>query len=89
MSNIFGNILDIGGQTFGNDDFFEVRMENDSEGNPLYVGRSPITNADPAERVWFITKQYYDGNTFLNRVQQPDDGPGFLYAWDDRATYFS
>jgi len=87
--NEFSKIQRIGEQTFGNDDFFEVRIENDSAGNPLYVGRSPVINASTANRVWFITKLYYDGNGFLNRVQMPDDGRSFTYAWDDRATYYS
>jgi hypothetical protein len=89
MTNPINNIQRIGGQTFGNDDFFEVRIENDSAGNPLYIGRSPIANANTALNVWFITKLYYDANVFLNRVQQPDNGSAFIYAWDDRATYFS
>lgn len=88
-SNIFSPIIRVGEQTFGNDDFFEVRIENDSAGNPLYVGRSPIANAATDQQVWFITKLYYDVNGHLDRVQQPNNGRAFIYAWDDRATYFS
>lgn len=89
MTNQITSIQNVGGQTFGNNDYYEVRIENDVNGNPIYVGRSPNTNANPALNVWFITKMHYDGNDFLSRVQQPDDGRGFIYAWDDRATYYS
>lgn len=89
MTNPISSILAIGGQTIGNDNFYEVRIENDASGNPLYVGRSPIANADPALSVWFITKMEYDVNSFLDHMQQPDNGSGFIYAWNDRATYFS
>lgn len=87
--DIFSKIQRVGEQTFGNDDFFEVRVENDANGNPLYVGRSPIINAATSATVWYITKLHYDGNNFLNRVQIPDSGRSFMYAWDSRASYFS
>jgi len=86
--NIISNILDIGEQTIKNTSFYETRIENDSAGNPLYVGRTPIPNGDPADTIWFITKLLYDGNVFLEHVQMPNDGLTFKYAWDQRATYF-
>ena len=71
------------------EDLYETRVENDATGKILYVGKSITPNAATDERIWYIKKLLYDGFGFLNRVQLPDDGIGFLYAWDDRATYFS
>lgn len=67
----------------------EKRLENDASGRPLYVGYSIIPNAPTNEKVWMIRKFYYDGNDFLNRDQLPDDGPNFIYEWDDRVNCFS
>lgn len=67
---------------------FEKRMANDANGNPEYVGWArPGTGA--GETKWFITKQTYDGNNAVTRQQIANDIPGFIYEWDERATYFS
>ena len=89
VNNPFNKINQAASFTIGNDDGFETRIENNVTGSPLYVWRSPIPNADPAERVGFVTKMYYDGNGFLSRVQMPDAGVSFTYSYDDRASYFS
>jgi len=89
MTNPINDILRVGDQTIGADAFYEIRVENDALGNPLYVGYCPTPNGSTASRIWFIIKLYYDGNGFINRVQQPDDGASFTYAYDDRLTYFS
>lgn len=86
--NAFTNFLAIS-EVLQDEDLYEVRTENDAQGNVLYVGRSTMPNADEAEGIWYIKKLSYDGNGFLNRVQLPVDGPNFTYIWDDRATYFS
>jgi len=67
----------------------ERRMENDSNGKILYIGSSITPNGDVTEPIWMITKFEYDGNGFINRCQLPDNGNGFIYVWDNRATYFS
>lgn len=87
-NNIFNPIFSAG-STIGNDDFFEQRIENDSEGNPLYVAWTPYENGSVSEKIWYLKKLYYDTNGFVEHIQLPDDGPGFIYAWDQRATYFS
>lgn len=87
--NKFAVIQRVGEQTIGDEDFFESRFENDANGNPIYAAWSPIANANPADRVWFIKKFFYDSNQAIVRVQQPDDGPTFTYAFDNRASYFS
>ena len=66
---------------------FEKRMENDANGNPIYVGYArPGTASGSA--LWYITKQTYDGNNAVTRQQIASDVPGFVYEWDNRATYF-
>ena len=87
-ANIYANINDLA-STLSPPDFFEQRIENDVDGNPLYVAWSPIPGAATDEPIWFIKKIYYDGGGFTNRVQIPDNGGGYIYAWDDRATYFT
>lgn len=69
--------------------FWETRIENDANGNPLYVGitKKPLT-AEGAE-LWFIRKMNYDGNGYIDHVQLPDNGVRFIYSWTDRATYFT
>ena len=67
----------------------ETRIENNVSGQPIYIAYSITPNADTAARVWYILKMSYDGGGFLSRVQKPDNGDGFLYIYDDRATYFS
>ena len=71
------------------DDLYEFRMENDSQGKILYVGMTQQANAPTDEPIWYVVKLNYDVNGFLNYKQLPVNGAGFLYAWDDRATYFS
>lgn len=87
-ANIWTNFLAMS-EVLDLTDLFETRMDNDSSGKILYVGMSQTANADPALPIWFILKLSYDGNGFMNRKQLPDSGGGFLYSWDNRATYFS
>lgn len=68
--------------------FLQKNAQNDASGNPVYVGYSiPGTGDDEAG--WFITKQTYDGNDALTEQKVASDVPGFIYVWDDRATYFA
>lgn len=71
------------------EDLYELRTENDSAGRVLYVGKNLTPNASTTDESWYIKKLGYDSNGFLNRVQLPDNGIGFTYCWDCRATYFS
>lgn len=70
------------------EDLFEVRADNLSNGQIQYVGKSITPNADTSLPIWYIKKIQYDGNGFLNYIQLPVNGIGFLYVWDDRASYF-
>lgn len=67
--------------------FFEKRMENDGNGNPIYVGFNRTQNADVDESSWFIVKITYSG-TAVTRYQLPDNGPQFKYDWTNRANFF-
>jgi len=85
--NAFLNFLALT-DVFEDADLYEVRMENDTLGNILYVGKSITPNASESDNIWFIKKLTYDGNGFVNYIQLPINGGGFLYSWTDRATYF-
>jgi len=86
--NSFTNFLAVS-EVLNDEDLYEVRTENDSSGKVLYVGKNITPNAATSASSWYIKKLGYDGNGFLNRVQLPDNGIGFLYTWDNRASYFS
>lgn len=88
LSNVYSPIERVQ-NTLGTEDFFEARFENDANGNPIYAAWTPIVNGDPSLKIWFIKKIHYDSNQSVIRVQMPDDGVTFTYAFDDRATYFS
>ncbi len=87
-SNVFDQINNLA-STLGTTDFYEQRLDNDSAGRPMYVGFSPKPNANVDNQIWFIRKLSYDNNNFINRVQIPDNGAGFIYSWTSRASYFS
>lgn len=70
-------------------DLYEVRIENNGSGQAVYIGKSILPNAPTNGTFWSILKCTYDGSNFLVRKQLPDQGQGFKYAWDNRASYFS
>lgn len=67
--------------------FLEKRIAYTGD-NPVYVAWTKGANAATSAEVWFIIKLTYSGDN-PTRIQLPDDGPAFKYAWDDRATLFS
>lgn len=68
--------------------FLELRMENDANGNPIYIGYTRKPNADTDSALWFIVKITYDGNQSPTYQQLPERGVVFDYVWNDRSTYF-
>lgn len=68
--------------------FYESRMENDANGNPIYIGYTNYPNAGTATQKWFIVKVTYDANQSPTYYQLPNEGVRFEYVWDDRANYF-
>lgn len=68
--------------------FLEMRMENDANGNPIYIGYSKTPNAGTAAALWYIVMVTYDANQSPTHQQLPNAGVQFTYVWDDRATYF-
>ena len=70
------------------EELLEMRFENNGDNNPIFIGYSPIPNANPADAVWYIQKITYSGQAII-RKQLPDDGPKWAYVWDDRDTYFT
>lgn len=87
LTNIFSIIDQVAGNTIGNKALFETRIENNANGDPIYIGYSPLPAADTAEAVWLIIKLHYDGNNNITRVEQLENRI-FGYVWDDRASYF-
>lgn len=67
--------------------FMEKRMENDANGNPIYVGWAKA-GSSTSDSVWFIIKITYDANQAPTRSQVASNIPKFGYSWDDRATFF-
>jgi len=67
--------------------FLEMRMENNGDGNPIYIGYNKTPNAGTAVQSWFIIKITYSGTSVV-RKQLPTRGVVFKYAWDDRASIF-
>lgn len=87
FQNGFTNFLSMS-EVLEDNDLYETRVENDANGNPLYVGKSVVPQAETDLPIWYIRKVSYDANGFLARVQLPYEGLGFKYVWDLRGTYF-
>lgn len=66
----------------------EKRMINNASGQILYLGLTLTPNASTADPVWMVLAFAYDSNGFLNYQQLPVNGEGYLYVWDDVASYF-
>lgn len=67
--------------------FLEQRIEYSGD-NAIYIGYTRQASAPTDAAVWFIVKLTYSGSN-VTRVQLPDSGASFEYAWDDRVTYFT
>lgn len=88
LQNVFKDFIQLQA-ILPEEDLYEVRLENDPDGNTLYIGKTIIPDGSTSAEIWSIIKLSYDVNNFLVRKQLPDAGQGFNYAWDERATYFS
>lgn len=90
--NNFGQILSLEA-VISNSYMYEKRLILDeTDGKTLYVAFNQTPNASTASNTWFILKFLYEvigGDNFLNRIQLPDNGIGFIYNVDDIETYFS
>lgn len=86
--NSFTNFLAVA-EVLTDEDLYEVRTENNSSGQVLYVGKCITPNGDTSLPIWYIKMLGYDSNNFLNHIQLPVNGPNFTYIWDNRADYFS
>lgn len=83
------NIPDLTRMTINYDGemFLEKRMENDADGDPIYVGWAKAGSAE-GSLVWFIVKITYDANKAPIRQQVATNRSMFGYSWTDKATYF-
>lgn len=67
-----------------------ILCENDSEGNPIYIGRAKV-GSDEADPVWQISFHTYDANNSLTSKQWPLNdlnaaSTEYEFSWSDRAT---
>jgi len=65
---------------------WKVRIENDSSGNPEYVGEAN-PNRDTNTTGWRIKKITYDSDGNPTEVNWADGNSNFDNIWDNRATY--
>lgn len=72
---------------FDAETFLEKRMENDANGNPVYVGWAKAGTATDA-LAWFIVKITYDANNSPTRQEIANNSPTFEYSWTARISYF-
>lgn len=85
--NSFSNFLALAG-IINPANLYETRLENNASGQALYYGISLTPSAPTSVNNWYIIAFSYDINGFLDYIQLPNSGIGFLYSWDNRATYF-
>ena len=69
----------------------EIRCENDSSGNPVYIGRAKAGTGE-SELKWNISKHTWDSNDSLLTKKWPEDSDGiastdYEFSWTDRASY--
>lgn len=66
----------------------ETRLTNSVSGQVQFIGYTNVAAGSTAEAIWYVLALSYDVNGFLNHVQLPNNGPGFIYIFDNVATYF-
>lgn len=69
----------------------EIRCQNDSEGNPIYIGRAKAGTPESENR-WQISYHTYDATNSLTGKFWPENTDGkattdYEVNWDDRLTY--
>jgi hypothetical protein len=68
-----------------------LRAQNDSNGNPVYLGRAK-PGVLTSETKWQIRFLTYDANQGVTSVTWPQDDDGlassdYIFEWDERASY--
>ena len=68
-----------------------LQIENDANGNPIYIGKAIVGSVTSAER-WQIAFLQYDINNALISKEWPQNSEGrassnYEFVWDNRATY--
>lgn len=87
VPNAFTNMLALSSVIQMNN-LLETRMTNSVLGQIQFVGWSNTASASTSESIWYVIALTYDVNGFLDYVKLPNNGPGFIYSWDNVATYF-
>ena len=68
-----------------------LRVENDDNGNPIYIGRAKIGTMDD-EVKWQIQFLTWDENNSVTSVKWPQNSEGnssgnYEFEWGERTTY--
>lgn len=68
-----------------------LQVQNDGNGNPIYIGRAKPGTATSEEK-WQIQFLTWDANNSITSLEWPQDASGnptanYEFVWDDRATY--
>lgn len=68
-----------------------MRMQNDGNGNPIYVGRAKVGTTTGVTK-WQIQFLTYDGNNSVTSVTWPQNSEGnastdYEFEWDERLSY--
>lgn len=69
----------------------EIRAQNDSNGDPIYLGRAKPGVLE-SETKWQIREITWDANQGVTSVKWPQDSLGnpstdYEFEWDERASY--
>lgn len=69
----------------------EIRCENDSDGNPIYIAFAKAGSAE-GDNVWQIRECTWDANGSLTHQKWPQDASGipttnYAYSYTGRAGY--
>jgi hypothetical protein len=63
-----------------------ILIENNANGNPVYIGKNLDPLATETDPTWSIQMLTYDSNNFLTGVSVVTTGPGYRYSWSNRAS---
>ncbi len=63
-----------------------VRIENDANNNPVYVGEAP-PGVTTNKIGWRIKKITYDASNNPLQIEWAEGSDAYIYVWDRRADY--
>ena len=60
--------------------WYKTKLDYDSSGNLVYIGKSPTAEQKTSDGGWYIKKLSYDSSANMIRIEKT------VGAWDDRAS---